>query len=236
MAAESYDLTGAQARVVERERSFIREVYSWMAGGLAVTGIISLFMATHPSAIIALVKNPVLFFGIIIAQLVLVWQVSMSLHRYSAQTAGVLFTIYAGLNGIVFSTIFLAYTASSIASTFFITGGVFGVTAVYGWTTKKDLTSVGSIAFMGLIGLILASVVNLFLHSSALEWIISYVGVAIFIGLTAYDMQQLKAINAKGFQDSESLAKTSILGALRLYLDFVNLFLLLLRIFGNRRG
>jgi len=235
MATEPYDLTNIPSQVLEREKSFIREVYSWMAGGLAVTGIIALFMALHPAAILALVKNPVLFFGIVIGQLVLVWQVSMSLEKYSAQTAGILFAIYAGLNGIVFSTIFLAYTASSIASTFFIAGGIFGVTALYGWSTKADLTTIGSIAFMGLIGLILASVVNIFLHSTALEWIISYVGVAIFVGLTAYDMQQLKAINAKGFQDAESLSKVSILGALRLYLDFVNLFLMLLRIFGNRR-
>lgn len=235
MATEPYDLTNVPAQAIEREKSFIREVYSWMAGGLAVTGIIALFMALHPAAILALARNPILFFGIIIAQLVLVWQVSMSLQKYSAQTAGILFAIYAGLNGIVFSTIFLAYTASSIASTFFIAGGIFGVTALYGWSTKADLTTVGSIAFMGLIGLILASVVNIFLHSTALEWIISYVGVAIFVGLTAYDMQQLKAINAKGFQDQETLAKASIVGALRLYLDFVNLFLMLLRIFGNRR-
>ena len=235
MATESYDLNPvAGAGVVAREKSFIREVYAWMGGGLAVTGLVALFMASHPAAVIALVKNPILFFGILIAQLVLVWQVSMSLTRYSAQTAGIMFAVYAALNGVVFSTIFLAYTASSIASTFFIAGGIFAATAVYGWTTKADLTSVGSIAFMGLIGIILASVVNMFLNSTALGWIISYLGVAIFVGLTAYDMQQLKAINAKGFQDAESLAKTSIVGALKLYLDFINLFLLLLRIFGRR--
>ena len=235
MVAEPYDLNPvAGAGVVAREKSFIREVYSWMGGGLAVTGLVAFFMVTHPTAVIALVKNPILFFGIIIAQLVLVWQVSASLTRYSAQTAGIMFAVYAALNGLMFSTIFLAYTASSIASTFFIAGGLFAATALYGWTTKADLTSVGSIGFMGVIGLILASVVNMFLHSTVLEWVISYFGVATFVGLTAYDMGQLKAMNAKGFQDSESLAKTSIVGALRLYLDFINLFLFLLRIFGRR--
>src|SRR5258706_5885409 len=174
MAAEPYELSpAAGAGVVAREKSFIREVYSWMGGGLAVTGLVALFMASHPATVIALVKNPILFFGIMIAQLVVVRQVGTSLNRYSAQTAGVMFAVYAALNGIVFSTIFLAYTASSIASTFFIAGGVFAATAVYGWTTKADLTSVGSIAFMGLIGLILASVVNIFLHSTLFDWFIS---------------------------------------------------------------
>jgi len=205
-----------------------------MGGGLAVTGLIAMLMTTNPRAVIGLAQNPILFFGIIILQLVLVWQVSASISKYSAQTAGILFTVYAALNGVIFSTLLLTYTGSSIAATFFITGGVFGATALYGWTTKADLSSMGSIAFMGLIGLILASVVNMFLRSSILEWVISYVGVAVFVGLTAYDMQQLKAINAKG-GDSETLAKLSIMGALKLYLDFVNMFLFLLRIFGHRR-
>jgi hypothetical protein len=227
---QPYEMTGA----VARERTFIREVFSWMFGGLLVTGFVAFLMTSHPTAIIGLVKNPLLFFGIIIAQLILVWQVSASITKYSAQTAGWMFTVYAALNGIIFSTIFLAYTASSIATTFFIAGGVFGITALYGWTTNKDLTSIGSFAFMALIGLILASVVNIFLKSTVFEWVISYVGVAIFVGLTAYDMQQLKAINQQGVQDSQTMAKLSVIGALRLYLDFINLFLLLLRIFGRR--
>lgn len=231
METRPYEVTGA----VAREKSFIRDVFAWMGGGLAVTGLISALMISNPAAVMALAKNPVLFFGIIIVQLILVWQVSASINRYSANTAGILFTVYAGLNGVIFSTLFLAYTGSSIAATFFIAAGVFGATALYGWTTKADLTSVGSIAFMGLIGIIIASIVNIFLRSAVFEWIISYIGVAIFIGLTAYDMQQLKAINARTFQDSESLAKASIVGALRLYLDFINLFLFLLRIFGQRR-
>jgi len=165
----------------------------------------------------------------------LVWQISRSIQKFSAQTAGILFTVYAGLNGVIFSTLFLAYTSSSIAATFFITAGVFGATALYGWTTKADLSSIGSLCFMGLIGIIIASIVNIFLRSTMFEYIISYLGVAIFIGLTAYDMQQLKIMNAKGFQDSESMAKISILGALKLYLDFINLFLFLLRLFGQRR-
>jgi len=230
MAAQPAEYAGA----IERERSFIREVFAWMGGGLAVTGLVAALMASNPAAVIALAQNPILFFGIIILQLVFVWQVSASITRYSAQTAGIMFTVYAALNGVIFSTLLLAYTGSSIASTFFITGGVFGATALYGWTTKADLSSVGSIAFMGLIGIIIASIANIFLRSSILEWAISYIGVAVFIGLTAYDMQQLKAINARG-GDSESLAKLSIIGALKLYLDFINLFLFMLRIFGQRR-
>jgi FtsH-binding integral membrane protein len=231
METRPFDATGA----VAREKSFIREVFAWMGGGLAVTGLVSALMISNPGAVVALAKNPILFFGIIIVQLILVWQVSMSLQRYSAQTAGIMFTVYAGLNGVIFSTLFLAYTGSSIAATFFIAAGVFGGTALYGWTTKADLTSVGSIAFMGLIGIIIASIVNFFLRSTVMEWVISYLGVAIFIGLTAYDMQRLRLMNQKGFQDQESMAKMSILGALRLYLDFINLFLFLLRIFGQRR-
>jgi len=231
LASQPYEVTGALAR----ERTFIQEVFLWMGGGLTVTGLIAGLMLTNPQAVVALAKNPLLFFGLIIGQLVLVWQVSASIHKHSAQTAGILFTIYAGINGVIFSTLFLVYTGASIASTFFIAAGVFGGTAFYGWVTKKDLTSVGSLAFMGLIGIIIASVVNMFLRSAMMEWIISYLGVAIFIGLTAYDMQQLKAMNARGFQDSESMAKMSIVGALKLYLDFINLFLFLLRIFGGRR-
>ena len=231
MTTQPHEISGA----VTRERTFIQEVFIWMGGGLAMTGIVAGLMLTNPPAVVALAKTPILFFGIIIGQLILVWQLSRSMHKFSAQTAGILFTIYAGLNGVIFSTLFLAYTGASIASTFFITAGVFGATAFYGWVTKKDLTSIGSIAFMGLIGIIIASIVNMFLRSTMMEYIISYLGVAIFIGLTAYDMQQLKMINQKGFQDSEAMSKTSILGALKLYLDFINLFLFLLRIFGQRR-
>ncbi len=232
MKPQTYEMP---AGAIAREKSFIREVFTWMGGGLAVTGLVSFFMLSNPNAVMALAKNPILFFGIIIVQLILVWQISRSIQKFSAQTAGILFTVYAGLNGVIFSTLFLAYTSSSIAATFFITAGVFGATALYGWTTKADLSSIGSLCFMGLIGIIIASIVNIFLRSTMFEYIISYLGVAIFIGLTAYDMQQLKIMNAKGFQDSESMAKISILGALKLYLDFINLFLFLLRLFGQRR-
>ena len=160
---------------------------------------------------------------------------SAALPRLSYATAGILFLLYSGLNGLTMAAIFLVYTLGSVGGVFLITAGTFGAVAFYGATTKRDLSSVGSLAFMGLIGIILASIVNIFLNSSALSWIISYVGVAVFVGLTAYDMQKLKQIHESASLRGEEAAKVAIHGALRLYLDFVNLFLMLLRIFGNRR-
>lgn len=214
---------------------FLQAVFSWMTLGLALTGVVAWLTANNDTMVRTIVGNQILFFGLILAELGLVVALSAALPKLSYSTAGMLFLLYSGLNGLTMSVILLAYTATSIAAVFFITAGTFGAAALYGATTKRDLTSMGSLAFMGLIGIILASIVNMFLQSSALHWIISYVGVAVFVGLTAYDMQKLQQIHASGTARGEEGAKLSILGALRLYLDFVNLFLMLLRIFGNRR-
>ncbi len=211
------------------QQSFMQRVYQWMSIGLALTGLVAIFVASNPALLQALSGG--IFFLLVIVELGLVFWLSSQIMKISPQTAITGFLVYSGLNGLTLSFIFLVYTQASIASVFFITAGTFTAVSVYGWTTKKDLTSMGSFLFMGLIGIIIASVVNIFLKSPAIYWIISYVGVAIFIGLTAYDTQKLKKIHERGGA-SEQLA---IMGALALYLDFINLFIMLLRIFGRRR-
>ncbi len=222
-------------RAAVSERSFMSQVYLWMSMALALTGVVAWGLAQNPAAVVGLMRNTVAFFAIVIAQLGLVFWLSASIMSISLTTATIGFSVYATLNGVIFSTLFLVYTGASIASTFFITAGTFAAISVYGFTTRKDLTSVGSFAFMGLIGIIIASLVNMFIRSSAFDLVISYIGVVIFIALTAYDTQQLKRIHEQGFGGGEVLQKMSLMGALKLYLDFINLFLLLLRIMGRRR-
>jgi len=173
---------------------------------------------------------------LIIAQLALVFVLSGMVHRLSGAVATALFMLYSALTGLTMASIFLVYTYSSIASTFFVTAGMFGAMSFYGYTTKRDLSRFGSLLFMALIGILLASLVNFWLKSPALMWAITYIGVVVFVGLTAYDTQRLKAIGENiNVNDKENLRRASIMGALTLYLDFINLFLMLLRIFGNRR-
>ncbi len=176
-----------------------------------------------------------MFFGLIIAELGLVMTLSAAIGRLQATTATLMFFAYSALNGLTLSAIFIAYTSASIANTFFVTAGTFGAMSLYGYATKRDLTSWGSFLFMGLIGVIIASVVNIFLRSEMIYWVVTYAGVIVFVGLTAYDTQQIKAMALQGFGDEESERKGAVIGALRLYLDFVNLFLMLLNIFGRRR-
>ncbi len=212
------------------EQTFIQRVYQWMAAGLAFTGAVAMWVATSPAFLQALSGG--MFFVLMIAEIGLVFWLSSRALQMSPTAAIGAFLVYSGLNGLTLSFIFLVYTSASIASVFFITAGTFAAVSLYGWVTKQDLTSMGSFFFMGLIGLIIASVVNIFFRSPALYWVISYVGVALFIGLTAYDTQQLKRIHQSGAGSTDQMA---ILGALKLYLDFINLFLMLLRIFGRRR-
>ena len=169
----------------------------------------------------------------LIAQFGLVWAISSSVTRYSLSTLSVLFMIYSILTGVTFSIYFLVFTAESIASTFFVTAGTFAVMSLYGYLTKADLTKLGNLAFMALIGILLASVVNFFLHSEALYWGITYIGVLVFVGLIAYDTQKIKALAT--LENNEHTQKLAICGALSLYLDFINLFLMLLRIMGRRK-
>jgi FtsH-binding integral membrane protein len=207
-----------------------------MAIGLALTGFIAYYVANTPALLNLILGNQILFFGLIIAELALVFTISARVHRMQASTATALFVLYSALNGATLSFIFIVYTRASIASTFFVCAATFIACSIYGWTTKRDLTSMGGFLMMGLIGIIIASLVNLFIRSSAMHMIISYIGVLVFVGLTAYDTQNLKAMAVSQPSDvgASAVRKGAILGALKLYLDFINLFLMLLRILGNR--
>ena len=220
-----------------RVNSFIQSVYNWMAIGLGLTGITAFFTANSPTIIQLIFSNQLLFFGLIIGELVLVFTISARIGKMQASTATGLFVLYAVLNGLTLSVIFLAYTASSIASTFFICAGTFLACSIYGMVTKRDLTSMGGFMMMGLIGIIIASVVNMFVKSSGMSLIISYIGVLVFVGLTAYDTQKLKHMAMTQPDDAGAavVRKGAIIGALTLYLDFINMFLMMLRIFGGGR-
>ena len=218
-----------------RENAFITRVYSWMCAALAITGLVSFYVVSTPSLITAIATNQGLLFGLIIIELVAVGALVMLVNKMSVMMATITFVAYSALNGVTLSMLFLIYTASSIASAFFITSATFAAMSCYGWYTKKDLSSIGNLCFMGLIGIIIASIVNMFLHSSGLYWVITYVGVLIFVGLIAYDTQKIKAMSRNVYVNADSGKKTALLGALALYLDFINLFIMMLRIFGNRR-
>ena len=215
--------------------TFFQKVYLWMMVGLAMTALASAFMLSSQTAQQLIFGNKMVFYGLIIAELGMVIAISAAINRMSATTATLMFVAYSALNGITFAAIFMIYTSGSIVSTFLVTAGTFGAMSLYGYVTKKDLTGFGSFLFMGLIGIVIASVVNIFLHSEMIYWITTYIGVFVFVGLTAYDTQKIKQIGQAGFANGDDQQKAAILGALRLYLDFINLFLMLLRIMGNRR-
>ncbi|QHM70355.1 Bax inhibitor-1/YccA family protein [Mixta intestinalis] len=217
-------------------QTYMAQVYGWMTCGLLLTAFISWYAANTPAVMEMVLANRITFFGLIIAQLAIVFVLSGLVHKLSGGIATALFMLYSALTGLTLASIFLVYTYSSIASTFFVTAGMFGIMSFWGYTTKSDLSKMGNILFMALIGLLLASLVNFWLKSPALMWAITYIGVVVFVGLTAYDTQKLKAIGEQiDTRDKENLRRYSIMGALTLYLDFINLFLMLLRIFGNRR-
>jgi hypothetical protein len=219
------------------QRAVLKNVYLWMTAGLAITGLSATYVASNDAMVRAIAGNPMLLFGLIIGELALVFFLSARIHKMSPMTATLAFAGYSLLNGVTLSVVFLAYTGASIARAFFLAGGMFAAMSFYALTTKRNLASWGSYLFMGVIGLILASVVNMFLASAALDWIISLAGVAIFLGLTAYDTQRIMAMTdqfASGGMDEASYIRLSALGALSLYLDFINLFLFLLRLLGNR--
>ena len=212
----------------------MRKVYVWMTLALVITGVTAYGVATSPGLMMAIATNKLLFWGLIIAEFGLVLAISAAINKLSLTTATLLFVLYSVINGATLSFIFAIYTMSSIASVFFITAGTFAVMAFIGYTTKKDLTSMGKILLMALIGIIIATVVNIFLKSTGLEMIVSYLGVLIFVGLTAYDSQKIKQMLLMAPDAGEGAQKLALLGALSLYLDFVNLFIYLLRIFGRR--
>ncbi len=217
------------------ESRFLSRVYAWMAGGLAVTALVAWITLSTPALLQLVFGSRIVFFGLLIAELVLVAWLSGLVGRMSAGTASAVFIAYSALNGLTLSAVFLAYTSGSIASTFVVTAGTFGAMSIYGATTKRSLDGLGSFAFMGLIGVVIASLVNIFLRSSMLEFVVSCVGVIVFVGLTAYDTRRLKMLGATVDADSDEGRKGAVRGALSLYLDFVNLFLMLLRLFGRRR-
>ena len=217
-------------------REFIQQVYGWMAAALALTGFVALAVSRTPAIQRVIFGSPIVFFGLIIGELALVMWLVTRIGRMSASTATSVFVGYSALNGVTLSSIFLVYAQATIAQAFFVTAGVFGVMTLYGFFTKTDLTKLGNILGMALVGFIIASLVNLFLRSEGLYWLITYAGVAIFTGLVAYDSQRIKEMALAGAgEEQESGRKYAVMGALRLYLDFVNLFLLLLRIFGRRQ-
>lgn len=213
----------------------MRKVYVWMSLALLITGMTAYYVATSPTILTAILTNQILFWGLIIAELVLVFTVSAAINRLSLTTATLLFLLYSVINGATMSFIFLLYTMSSIATVFFIAAGTFATMAVIGYTTKKDLSSMGKFLFMGLIGIIIATLVNLFIKSDGLTMILSYAGVVVFVGLTAWDSQKIKQMLMQANDVDEGTQKIALLGALSLYLDFINLFIYLLQIFGKRR-
>ena len=224
-----------QFEVSEAFPVLMRKVYVWMTLALVITGMTAYYVATNETILTAILTNKVLFYGLLIAELGLVFGVSAAINRLSLLTATLLFILYSVINGVTMSTIFLVFEVSSIAKVFFITAGTFGAMAAIGYTTKTDLSSLGKILFMALIGLIIATVANMFFKSDGLTMILSYVGVLIFVGLTAWDSQKIKKMLMQAPDVDEGTQKLALLGALSLYLDFVNLFLYMLRIFGSRR-
>ena len=216
--------------------SCLTGVYWWMTFALLVSGLSAYMVGTSPELSKILVRNPGVFWGLAIVEFIMVIGITAGINKLSAATATALFILYAAVNGLTLSVIFMVYTLGSIAVTFAVTAGTFGAMAIVGTVTKKDLTSFGNLLFMALLGLIIASLVNFFWTNETLYWICTYAGVLIFVGLTAYDAQKIKKmyLNA-GTDDPETVRKVAVIGALQLYLDFINLLLYLLRLFGRRR-
>jgi uncharacterized protein len=229
MAFDPWTTATPLDRAQPNEAAFVAKVYRWMAAGLAITGLVAYAVVESPAAQQLVFGNRMVFYGALIAELLMVVAFSSVVRRASFGTAAMMFLAYCALSGVTFSVFFFIYTRESIASTFFITGGAFAAMSAYGTLTKKDLTGWGSFLMMGLIGVVLASVVNLFVRSDGLTFIVSCMGVVVFTGLAAYDAQKIRAWAAEGDD------RLALHGALALYLDFVNLFISLLRLFGRRR-
>lgn len=214
--------------------ALMSKVYLWMTLALVVTGMTAYYVASSPALLYAIVSNQIAFWGLFIGELVLVFVLSSRIMSLSFVTASLMFVIYSIMNGVFFSFILLAYTEQSIATTFLITAGTFGAMSLFGFVTKRDLSTMGRILFMLLIGLIIATVVNIFMKAEGLTLILNYAGVVIFVGLTAYDTQSIKQM-LQEHGDKEGAEKIALLGSLSLYLDFINLFIYLLRFFGESR-
>jgi uncharacterized protein len=231
-----YSKSLSQKDIALEQSRFISKVFGWMSVALLITTLTSLWVAQSPELINMIFGQRFVFFGLIIGEVLLVGYISSRIQHLSATTATLLFVGYAALNGVTISFIFLVYDLGSIVSTFLVTTLTFGIMSVYGYFTKTDLTKMGNLLGMALVGLVIGSIVNIFWANSTLYWICTYAGVVIFIGLTAYDTQKIKEMNIIGNEGTDEDRKEAILGALTLYLDFINLFLFLLRIMGNRRN
>lgn len=215
--------------------TLMRNVYYWMAGALTITGLTAMLVFRTPALMNLIFSSSAVLWGLLIGEIVLVMILSGAINRMSFSTATIMFLVYSVLNGLTLSSIFVLYTEGSIASTFFISAGMFGALAIYGSATKHDLSGIGRFLFMALIGLIIATVVNIFMHSPMLYWITTFAGVFVFAGLTAWDAQKIQELVGQAGEVNEATQKMALLGSLTLYLDFINLFLYLLRIFGKRR-
>lgn len=218
------------------QETLLRSVYLWMTLALIITGFVAMYVAKSYTLVNMMIQNSMMFWGVLIAEVALVWYLSARIYKMSFTTATILFIVYSILNGVTLSILLLVYTASSIATTFFVTAGTFGTMAIFGYITKKDLTRIGSLCIMGVIGIIIASLVNLFLQNSMMDMVISYIGVLLFVGLTAYDSQKIKRLlSGDDIEVNEVTQKIALMGAMTLYLDFINLFIYLLRILGDRK-
>lgn len=215
--------------------ALMKSVYMWMTLALGVTGVVALYVSQSTELMYSIFSNSILFWGLIIAEFALVMIISARIHKMSFSTSLLLFLLYSLVNGLTLSVIFAVYTKESVATTFFVTAGTFGVMSLIGYFSKKDLSKLGGILFMLLIGLIIATVVNIFWANSTMYWIITYAGVLIFVGLTIYDTNKIKAMLEYHQGDEVITQKIALLGALTLYLDFINLFLYLLRLLGDRK-
>ncbi|MFC6996207.1 Bax inhibitor-1/YccA family protein [Rufibacter roseus] len=235
MITEELSLPLTDEQIAIEQANFISKVYAWMAASLVVTGLVAIFTFSVPQLAELIYHNNIIYYGLLLCELAVLVYLSFVIDDISAQEATALLLIFAAFNGLTLSVIFLIYTSGSIATTFFVTAGTFAVMSAYGYYTKRDLTTVGNIAFMGLLGVIIASAVNFFLQNETLHWIMTYVGVLIFTALIAYDTQKIKETNILGNSGTAEDRKEAIMGALELYLNFINLFLRLLDIFGKRK-
>jgi uncharacterized protein len=219
--------------LAEQTATFLRAVYGWMCVGLAVTAVTAWGVSSTPAFVVAVATNRILFWGLMLAQLGLVIVLSARVDRLAPATAAVLFVAYSALTGVTISFVLLAFTGESVAATFVVTAGMFGALALYGTVTRRDVSGLGQFLFMGLVGIVIAGIVNIFWQNDAFQFVLSFIGVIVFTGLTVYDAQRLKSM-ALAMPAGET-GSYAIVGALTLYLDFINLFLMLLRLFGNRR-
>lgn len=221
--------------VAEEQQHFITKVYAWMCGALSLTGLAAYWVSTQTNLMNIIFGSRFIFWGIVIFELLLVWRLASSIDKISVQSAIGTFLLYSAVNGLTLSIIFQVFTTASIAVTFGVTAGLFGLMSLIGFVTKKDLSGMGGFLFMALIGLILATIINIFFFNNIFYWITTFLGILIFVGLTAYDTQKIKKLNILGNEGTDEDTKEAIHGALTLYLDFINLFLQLLKIFGKRK-